>query len=153
MADVFRFCPACGAALSEPPGAVAACRCGWRRRPTVGAAVVLVEDGRILLGRRADGGWCIPCGRVEWNESVEDAARREFREETGLEVELRRVLAVLSNFHDPLDHSVGVWYAGVRTGGSLAAGDDLVEAAWHPLDRLPPLRFPTDHVVIARVRP
>jgi ADP-ribose pyrophosphatase YjhB (NUDIX family) len=149
MSGHFRFCPACGAALGEARG----CACGWRRRPTVGAAVVLIESGRILLGRRFDGGWCVPCGRVEWNESIEDAARREFKEETGLDVELRGVLAVLSNFHDPADHSVGVWYEGVRTGGTLAPGDDLVEAAWHPLDRLPPLRFPTDAEAIGRLGP
>lgn len=46
-----------------------------------------------------------------------------------------------------------MWFEGVRTGGALAAGDDLVEAVWHPLDRLPPLVFPTDLVAIERVRP
>lgn len=70
---------------------------------------MLVEEGRLLLGERRDGGWCIPCGHVEWDETVEQAAIREFAEETGLRVALESVLAVRSNFYDPGQHTVGVW--------------------------------------------
>ena len=54
---------------------------------------MILQKGRaILLGRRArgkyKGAWCIPCGHLEWGEEVRSAARREFLEETGLEVEV-----------------------------------------------------------------
>jgi ADP-ribose pyrophosphatase YjhB (NUDIX family) len=127
--------------------------CKWihYRNPTVGVAVVLVEDGRLLLGRRRDGGWCIPCGHVEWDESVEEAAQREFAEETGLEVALEDLFAVHSNFHNPNQHTAGIWYLGRRLHGSLQSGGDLLEVAFFPLEQLPPLKFPTDRLVVQKL--
>lgn len=46
-----------------------------------------------------------------------------------------------SNFHDPAKLTVGIWFAGTVTGGTLQAGDD---AKFFALDELPPLAFPTD---------
>lgn len=158
MAGAFRFCPYCATPLvpfDDGPRQRRRCpQCGWvhYRNPTVGVAVVLVEGHKVLLGRRKDGGWCIPCGHVEWDETVEAAARREFAEETGLQVTLERVLAVRSNFHDPAHHTVGVWYWGRRVGGVLRAGSDLLEVRFYPLDALPRLKFPTDEEVMALVR-
>ena len=154
----FVFCPYCGTPL-EPfhDGERVRKRCpncGWvhYRNPTVGVAVVLLEDGEILLGLRRDGGWCIPCGHLEWDETVEEAARREFAEETGIVVELEGVVAVHSNFHDPKHHTVGVWYRGKRVGGALRAGGDLLEARFFPLAACSPLKFPTDRLVVAQLR-
>lgn len=110
----------------------------------------------MLLGRRAGsyhGQWCIPCGYVEWDEEVREAARREFREETGLEVRVDEVFAVESNFHNPRLHTVGIWFLGTLEGGRLAAGDDLDEVRYFPLDGLPELlAFPTDRLVLERLR-
>jgi ADP-ribose pyrophosphatase YjhB (NUDIX family) len=66
--------------------------------PKVGAeAAVFDGEGRILLVRRSDDGlWCLPCGWVEPNESPEEAAAREAREETGLEVRPRDLVGVFT---------------------------------------------------------
>ena len=62
-------------------------------------ASIIVEDrqGRILMQQRADDGtWSYPGGRIEIDETVEDGARREVREECGLEVGALRLLGVFS---------------------------------------------------------
>jgi ADP-ribose pyrophosphatase YjhB (NUDIX family) len=68
--------------------------------PKVGAdAAIFNEQGEILLMERADGsGWCLPCGWVEVDERPIDAAIREAREETGLEVVVRQLVGVFTRF-------------------------------------------------------
>lgn len=161
MATAFKFCPHCGAMLV--PRTVggrdrAACtNCTWIhfQNPAVGVAVIVLEQGKVLLGRRRGsyaGDWCIPCGYVEWDEPVREAACREFLEETGLQVEIGAPFEVHSNFHNPAQHTVGVWFLGKVTGGELAAGDDLSDVAFFDLNALPEnLCFPTDQMVLQRI--
>lgn len=163
-ADSPRFCSACGEALrSEPRGAPPVPRlvCGTCRRitfrnPVVGVAVVLTDGDRVLLGRRRRGPyagrWCIPCGYVEWDEDVRAAARREMREETGLDVEVGAVCAVHSNFHDRARQTVGIWFWGRICGGALCPGDDLDRIEYFAVEHPPALAFPTDAQVLAAIR-
>jgi ADP-ribose pyrophosphatase YjhB (NUDIX family) len=77
------------------------------------------------------------------------AAGRELIEETGLDVQLDKVYAVLSNFHDPEAHSVGIWFLGTVLGGEPRAGGDADDLGWfEPQDRSITLAFPTDRVVL-----
>jgi ADP-ribose pyrophosphatase YjhB (NUDIX family) len=156
-----RFCSHCGARLQQSGAAhhlqCSACGRIAYRNPAVGVAVVLLDGDAVLLGRRARGPsagrWCIPCGYVEWDEDIRDAARRELREETGLEVEIGSVVAVHSNFHDRAKQTVGVWFSGTIVGGDMRAGDDLDQLGYFPLATPPELAFPTDAQVIAALRP
>lgn len=154
------FCPECGARLERPAdGGRERCSCGFvkYRNPIVGVAVVVRDgSGRVLMGRRAKGDyaglWCIPCGYVEWDEDVREAARREFAEETGLEVTIGPVVAVHSNFHNPRQHTVGIWFEGRVIGGELAPLDaELSELAYFEPGAPPPLAFPTDGLVLAEL--
>lgn len=154
-----RHCRRCGGALEAQHRGdrwrpvCRACGSITFHNPAVGVAVVVRDDeGRVLLGRRSGsfaGQWCIPCGYVEWDEDVHEAARREFLEETGLEVELGPVIAVHTNTHNPAQHTVGIWFSGTAVGGSLAAADDLDAVEFFAPHQPPePLAFPTDRLVL-----
>ncbi len=155
----FSYCPKCGSGLeSRRKGdrdrlVCSSCSYVLYRNPVTGVAVILIDDGRVLLGRRARGryrgAWCIPCGYVEWGEDVREAAYRELLEETGLQVEVGPVYTVHSNFHDPDSLTVGIWFSGTVVGGTLQAGDDLDLVDYFRPDNPPePLAFPTDQLVL-----
>ncbi len=138
-------CPACGFVFFANMG--------------VGAATVIRDDaGRVLLVQRGPrqygaGKWCFPCGYVEWGEDVRVAAAREAREEAGVDVVLGDVVNVAANFHDERRPSVGIWFAAVLADPAAVptAGDDAVDVGWFAMDAPPPLAFPTDANLLARL--
>ena len=74
-------------------------------------------------------------------------------EETGLRVQLGPICAVHSNFHNPNQLTVGIWFWGRPTGGRLQAGDDLDLVEYFPLSQPPPpMAFPTDLLVLEQLR-
>lgn len=90
------------------------------------------NDSRIVLIQRSnepfEGSWALPGGFVEVGESVERAAVREVEEETGLVVELVRMVGVYSRpDRDPRGHNVSVAYLARLVSGELAADTDASE--------------------------
>jgi len=105
------------------------------RRPVVGVGVVCLRDHDVLLIRRAKppmmGQWSLPGGRLEWAESLADAALRELGEETGVEATLLGLVDVVDAIVED-SHHVLVDYAARWTAGEPRAGDDASEAAFFP---------------------
>ena len=160
----YTYCPRCASELERVEiGGRDRSRCPecgfvhWRN-PGVGAAVVVFNQGHeLLMVRRGpsatrSGYWSMPAGFVDYGEEIRSAAARELLEETGLVAEIGDVLYVASNFHDPAKLTVGIWFAGTVTGGTLVAGDDADAVGWFPLDDLPPLAFDTDAGFIEKLR-
>jgi 8-oxo-dGTP diphosphatase len=110
--------------------------------------VIELEDrpGRpIVVIRRGHPppGHALPGGFVDIGETVEHAAMREAREETGLEVTLREILGVYSDpARDPRGHSVAIVYVATASGNPVA-GDDAAAVIVTDPDASPPLIF--DH--------
>jgi 8-oxo-dGTP diphosphatase len=117
--------------------------------PLVAADVIIEIGDRVVLIERKNypQGWAIPGGFVDLGESVEDAAIREMREETSLEVELTALLGVYSRpGRDPRGDTVTVVYVG-RASGTPRAADDAKSAALFAADSPPsPLAF--DHAEV-----
>jgi len=108
-------------------------------RPIVGVGVLIEEDGRYLLVKRAaepDAGlWSIPGGLIDVGEKAADAAVREALEETGLTVEiLNRVDVVDKIVRDPDGdvryHFVIIDFNARPLGGEMRAMDDALDAVW-----------------------
>ncbi len=107
-------------------------------RPIVGVGGVVIKGERVLLVRRGGeplkGEWSIPGGTLELGEELAAAARRELKEETGLEVEPLEVLGVFDRIiRDGKKiryHYVIVDYACRLKGGKLAPASDVLDARW-----------------------
>lgn len=113
------------------------------REPHVGCGAAIVEGGRLLLVKRRKppeaGCWNLPGGRVEWGERAADAAKREIFEETGLEIEILRLLDVVETIGLDDQHWVSPTYlARVVAGEAVNREPDKAEAVlWARLDEPP----------------
>jgi len=103
-------------------------------------------EGSILLHRRADNGrWGLPGGGIERDETAEQAVVREVLEETGYEVEARRLIGVYSEpGHTTISYPdgnsvcyVALGFACRVVGGRPALSEETIEVGWFPLEALP----------------
>ncbi len=120
------------------------------RNPTPTVDIIIEIDGGIVLIERKNPpqGWALPGGFVDYGESFEDAATREAKEETGLEVTLTRQLQTYSNpDRDPRQHTASTIFIATATGIPCGA-DDALQAKVFTAEALPQLAF--DHARILR---
>ncbi|QLC50663.1 NUDIX hydrolase [Methanolobus zinderi] len=118
--------------------------------PKLTVDAVILYDGRIVLIRRKNppfqGKFALPGGFVEIGETVEAAVVREALEETGLSIEIVKLLGVYSDpRRDPRGHTVSVVYLSVGS-GDLKAGSDASGAHLFDISNLPEMAF--DHNMI-----
>lgn len=118
--------------------------------PRIGVSVVIVSGARALIVRRGKapyrGFWSLPGGSVELGETLEEAARREVLEETGLDIHIERFerhfeLIERRNRDTIASHFVLAVFKARVLGGTLHAGDDADDAAWVDAEALAELRL------------
>ena len=147
----YKHCPRCANQLSleERFGKVrpVCTDCGWIHfvDPKVAAAVLVVQDGRILLVRRTNepfrGLWTLPAGFVNGGEDPAEAAQRECLEETGLSVRVTRVYDIVSGREHLRGADFVIVYQAEFISGEMKADDDADAVEWFDKDHLPPLAF------------
>lgn len=112
-----------------------------------GVGLILLDaDGRILLERRCDNGfWGLPGGRIEPGESIEQTAVREAREETGLEIEVTRLLGVYSgpedrvaSYPDNTVQLVDIVLEAKIISGQLTRSEESLELGFFKIGQFPP---------------
>jgi ADP-ribose pyrophosphatase YjhB (NUDIX family) len=109
------------------------------RYPLITVDIIIeINSGIILIKRKnPPHGWAIPGGFVDYGESLEDCARREAKEETGLDIRLRRQFHTYSDpGRDPRHHTVSTIFIATAT-GKPKAGDDAKEAVVFTRESLP----------------
>jgi ADP-ribose pyrophosphatase YjhB (NUDIX family) len=156
---LYRFCPRCAGSLDsrtlktgEPPRLVCqACGFVFFLDPKVATGAIFSLDGGILLVQRgiepSYGKWVFPGGYVDRGESLEAAAIREVKEESGLDIRLTRLLDVYSSPGNPV---ILIAYAGEVTGGSIQVDEEGLDARAFAPAEIPwdQLAFPNTPQVI-----
>ena len=132
-----------------------------QKRVGVGVGVVLVRNGKILLGKRhsdpnkADsafrsaGQWCLPGGKIEWGESFEKGAIREVKEETGITILNPQIISV-HNCKNKYAQFVTIGLKASKWKGEarVMEPDEITKWQWFSLKKLPrPRYFPSFEVI------
>ena len=155
---IANFCPMCGTALEkrQRTGAIRPvcpkCDHTVYFDPKVAVVVVIFQGDQILLIKRAQdpkkGFWALPAGFVDAREDPQAAARREALEETGLIVQIDRLMDVFYTPDDGGMADIVIAYAASIAGGELHADDDAEAAGWFGKMDIPELAFlPSQHIV------
>lgn len=155
-----KFCPRCGTEVTrehkfERVRPICS-QCGWIYfvDPKVAAAVLIEQDGRVLLVRRANephkGLWTLPAGFIDGGEDPALAAARECLEETGLSVRVERVVDVIAGREHDRGADFIIVYQAEIVSGELIPADDADAAEWFPRDQLPQLAFKATQKVLGK---
>jgi len=158
----FRFCPRCGRKLSDKKeGGVKrkycdACRRIFYNNPLIGVAVIAEKNGRLLFVKRGispgKGLWALPGGFMEQGETVERAALRELREETGLKGRCPEIISVATEKIPFLGTVIVMGVAVKSFSGKLKAGDDAEEAVFFPRGKHPVIIFRSHKALIKKYK-
>jgi ADP-ribose pyrophosphatase YjhB (NUDIX family) len=150
--DGWRFCAKCSGALAPRDDHLVCTKCGTQywANSSPGAQGILERDGRVLLARRANeprkGHWDVPGGFLHEAEKPEDGLRREFLEETGIEVEPVELMRIdIEPYAGRYVFSVTYL---VRGDGDPVPADDVDELRWFGRDELPEMAFPGQDEVL-----
>lgn len=108
--------------------------------PVAGIGAVVIHNHQVLLVQRGtppkQGLWCIPGGKIRFGETLQQAAEREIKEETGVTIKAGAPLYVFDLIETPRFHYIVVDLLAEYISGTPQAGDDAMDARWFSLDDL-----------------
>jgi len=149
------FCHYCGSQITREMEEevlrdfCSACKTYFYENPLPVVSVIMLADRKILLVKRGRrpyrGKWCLPTGFVESGESIEAAAMRELKEETGIQGRIVNLVDVDSGVNAFYGDLIFLCFEVEMSGGSLRAGGDTVAARYFPVERIPRLAFPANN--------
>ncbi|MFX0097559.1 MAG: NUDIX domain-containing protein [Candidatus Hodarchaeota archaeon] len=126
------------------------------KQPTLAVdTIIRTKDDKIVLVKRKfppfEDSWALPGGIVEYGETVENAAVREAKEETGLEVMVKSLVGVYSDpSRDPRGHVISICYLCDEIGGTLAADTDAKVVRTFTAEEYATLELAFDHKMMLR---
>jgi len=130
-------------------------RIGQEGELRVGSCAVIFDENRekVLLTKRSDNGlWCLPGGRMEPGESIEECCCREVFEETGLVIRTTRLIGVYSNRDQLVVYKDGakvqmivLSFEAIITGGALGTSTETTDARYFPFTELDSVEFHDRH--------
>lgn len=124
----------------------------YPEQPIVGVGAIVLRGEEVLLVRRGKepglGEWSLPGGAVEVGETLEEAVRRELQEETGIEVEILGVSAVLERIFSDAKGKISYHYVLVdflcrHQSGKPEPNSDILELCFTPLPSLERFQLPS----------
>ena len=125
-------------------------KCDWiyYKNPIPASACVILNDKNevVIIKRKFEpnaGGWALPSGYVEINQTPAECAVDEMKEETGLDGEVIVQLGYDTEFSPIYEKVISFGFLMKITGGELLAGDDAAEARYVSFDDLPEIVFPS----------
>jgi 8-oxo-dGTP diphosphatase len=124
------------------------------QKPQVGTGMIITKDDKVLLMKRkgphGQGTWSTPGGHLDFGETPEGCARREAKEEVGVDVVDIKFRAVTNDvFEETGKHYITIWLEGITVGEpSIAAEREVEEIGWFAWDTLPePLFLPMRNLI------
>ncbi|MGE7602349.1 NUDIX hydrolase [Peribacillus sp. NPDC097675] len=96
------------------------------------ATIVTNEQGEILLIKGPRRGWEMPGGQVEEGESLKEAAKRETKEETGIDIEVMKFCGIFQNVTDSICNTL---FLAKAIGGTLTTSPESLEVGYYPIEQ------------------
>ena len=139
-----RYCIKCGKITTKRNDNCFVCEAGHENwvNPAVGSTAIIIKDGKVLYGVRSldpgKGKLDLPGGFVEVNESAEDAAIRETKEEMGIDIELEQFLGTYPTTYEGRP-ALGLVFIAHAANDHIVPGDDMSggEPVWRDIHDLP----------------
>ena len=156
---IYKFCSICGSKLkAKKDGNLGCQKCVFvnYRNPRPCVTVLILRHNKLLLTRRAGapfpGWWDLPGGFLDRGEKPEDCARREIKEETRLNIKLKKLFGIYPGTYpsdfDPF-HIISIVYMAGANQDKLAALDDVSESKWFSKKELPKkIAFDSNQLII-----